>query len=1816
MCRMIHIGFVTVLTLLVATTGALADDCFTYVPPPMMDTSSNTNQAPTTDRAMQAMTVDFNGTPYLIANYGNDLKFFRITNPTLPASSTMSSWMFSLVQPDGDVDFNLFGFSFCDGCRYGMANYRNQGAVVFDAGTGSQPSLGGASQHYANTTSLGSFTFMKGSSQYLVANGLTSDSAATLYSINGVNESAINELMSLAAPSGAYMVRMGEQYGNYLYLAAASGLTPVKNQVVIVDVSNISNPTVVAFGAPAGNSYAPLSVDSTNGYLATASNTGAYLYDLAGGPMQPTQLAHINPPAGQQITTVTVRYPYLVLQNQNGLWMDVYDITVPTQPTSIDTNYWTNTSLPHNDYGGGAVPYDAAFSPDGSVLYLARHVVLQKFEIDCAAVSPVANVSVSPDPAFPGDSLTLSSISSGPVTSTWVWVTNELGATVAGDEPFGQQRESLIWDLSNDILTGESFTVHVAVAGDDAPYNPTVPGDQLAEETITIDRTPQATISVSPQAVITGDTVTLTASAEGHPSTGSEDSPYGWVITPPEGESQEASGQQVQVPLQASGEWCWDLDVQYQHEAQGGGLYVAEASDCLSISSVAAAFTVSPSQPFEGDEITLDGSSSVVQIGAEPEYAWTFLSGPTSYTGCSDAETCVIAPDTLESGTYQVRLQITNPSNGDTDTATETFQVIDDDINANFSFSPPSPEIGDSVLFTVTGVTGEIDQIKWYFGGSGCSGYTSPTTCVPDAFTDCTQITYKYSSGGGKSVHYEVWVNSEQYTSAYRTVNVAGTGSCDDCSYNINPTSQSFTANGGNGSISVQSAAGCQWSASSNRSWLRITSGSSGSGSGTVFYTVDQNTTTSQRSGTISIAGNSMTVTQSGGSGSTVDFTITDSTPDIGEEVTFTIASDPDTWDKIKWSFGGTNCDGESAVVDCGTFNDGCYSMTWRYRDAGTRTVVLTVDEGLSTQAVRSRTLRVSSSGTCVVCELDSPPDAGFLISPDEVAIEMPVTFTDTSTGQADTWAWKIMRGGSTVHSSSSRSFTYTFAQPGLYQISQTASNCAGDDTMTQTLEVFESLGPEEFVVPAAVHATGQNNTSWKTDMRVFNPCEANLDVRIDFLELGIDNSGPSPPGVSRALVPHQTLVLDDVLMWIPFHDENTQGSLRVTFEGPSSCTPVVMSRTYNDTPDGTYGQYVPAVAVAEGDGENLMLTGLAHNSVYRTNIGLANLSSVGVAGITIRVLDPNGNVLAEKDDVGLPPFSSVQVVNVAREAGVTGDLDLFSLEIDAQGEYVTAYASLIDNRTGDPVMYTPVRSKDAMVYLPGTAHVEGVAGSVWRSDMTLFNPSDEPMNVELAYHPEDQQGAQNGWSLQPKASLFLPDVVGLFRPIDDSKGYFTVSVVESTAESDASIQTLAPGFTWSPPAPSIGDSVLFTLTGVSGEVASVDWSFGDPGCGSQDPTCVASVWDDCSQKSFMFANAGPHSVSYTVHYTSGGQQNSNSQTVNVNSDGTCPGGGCTYAITPNSKSFDEMGGSGSVSVSTTSGCTWTASTTSGWIHITAGSSGSGGGAVSYTVDANSTSNSRNGTISVAGRTHTVYQTGAGSNCSYGVTPSSRTVPGTGGSGTFSVTTDSGCGWSASSTQSWLQITAGGSGSGSGTVTFMAQANPTEYSRTGAINIAGQTVYVTQEAPSSQSEAMPLVAARTYSSSDTGTFGQNIPAMASSQALAVGTAAYIPGVVASDPQATSGFRTNLGLINSGTAQALVNISFYADSGGSPIGFIPSYPIGAKQSVQFNIYQAFGMQSQTTGTLKLEVVSGGPVVAYGSVVDNRTQDPTFVPALQN
>jgi hypothetical protein len=80
------------------------------------------------------------------------------------------------------------------------------------------------------------------------------------------------------------------------------------------------------------------------------------------------------------------------------------------------------------------------------------------------------------------------------------------------------------------------------------------------------------------------------------------------------------------------------------------------------------------------------------------------------------------------------------------------------------------------------------------------------------------------------------------------------------CSFTLSGTSATAPAAGGGTQVSVTTTSGCSWSATSNVSWVALSSGG-GTGNGTVIATIGANTGAA-RTGTLTVAGKSFTVNQ------------------------------------------------------------------------------------------------------------------------------------------------------------------------------------------------------------------------------------------------------------------------------------------------------------------------------------------------------------------------------------------------------------------------------------------------------------------------------------------------------------------------------------------------------------------------------------------------------------------------------------------------------------------------------------------------------------------------------------------------------------------------------------------------------------------------------------------------------------------------------------------------------------------------------------------------------------------------------------------
>jgi hypothetical protein len=82
--------------------------------------------------------------------------------------------------------------------------------------------------------------------------------------------------------------------------------------------------------------------------------------------------------------------------------------------------------------------------------------------------------------------------------------------------------------------------------------------------------------------------------------------------------------------------------------------------------------------------------------------------------------------------------------------------------------------------------------------------------------------------------------------------------------------------------------------------------------------------------------------------------------------------------------------------------------------------------------------------------------------------------------------------------------------------------------------------------------------------------------------------------------------------------------------------------------------------------------------------------------------------------------------------------------------------------------------------------------------------------------------------------------------------------------------------------------------------------------------------------------------------------------------------------------------------------------------------------------------------------------------CSYTLSASSARPASTAATGSINVIADNGCSWTATTSDSFITVTSGGSGTANGTVSYSIAANASANPRTGTITIAGQPFMVTQ----------------------------------------------------------------------------------------------------------------------------------------------------------
>jgi hypothetical protein len=209
---------------------------------------------------------------------------------------------------------------------------------------------------------------------------------------------------------------------------------------------------------------------------------------------------------------------------------------------------------------------------------------------------------------------------------------------------------------------------------------------------------------------------------------------------------------------------------------------------------------------------------------------------------------------------------------------------------------------------------------------------------------------------------------------------------------------------------------------------------------------------------------------------------------------------------------------------------------------------------------------------------------------------------------------------------------------------------------------------------------SGANDTEWRSQLAVLNLGDRTVEATASFRATGID-----PIEITGAIAAGQLLAWDDVLGELFEVTNEVAGSVQVDGDGPL----VVTARTYNQSDVGTLGQFLPGIAPeqAMATGEVGVLSPLAGNQQFRTNVGYINLSDHNCA-TRVTLYDASGAQVGSERVRSIDPSGWKQDNDIFAVTGAGSHDHAYALvEVTTNNCLVWVYASVVDNVTGDPTM-------------------------------------------------------------------------------------------------------------------------------------------------------------------------------------------------------------------------------------------------------------------------------------------------------------------------------------------------------------------------------------------------------------------------------------------------------------------------------------------------------------------------------------------------
>jgi hypothetical protein len=347
-------------------------------------------------------------------------------------------------------------------------------------------------------------------------------------------------------------------------------------------------------------------------------------------------------------------------------------------------------------------------------------------------------------------------------------------------------------------------------------------------------------------------------------------------------------------------------------------------------------------------------------------------------------------------------------------------------------------------------------------------------------------------------------------------------------------------------------------------------------------------------------------------------------------------------------------------------------------------------------------------------------------------------------------------------------------ANTGTLRVIATSAIAAGGGAATTAINVPVSISlvtpvtpgakttppANAMIIPVVTHVNGASGP-FLSDVRLTNGGGTAVTYQITMTPTQTDGTVSSK--VTEITVdPEQTVALNDIVKNFFGYGATDNpndfgfGALEIRPVNSSTTSTFASSRTYASTIFGTFGQFIAAVPFtkfatqrnsgipipggpAPGLTPILSLQQIAQSAKFRTNLGLVEGAGEPAQG-RIRVFDHLGALLKEIP-YNLKAGEHIQWNRFLElNAGIPQLADgRIEVTVDSPTGAVSAYASVLDNVTTDPLAVMPVdvsKIVNNRYVVPGMAELPNGVNN-FHSDLRVYNGGPAEVSATLTYYPQ-----------------------------------------------------------------------------------------------------------------------------------------------------------------------------------------------------------------------------------------------------------------------------------------------------------------------------------------------------------------------------------------------------------------------------------------------------------------------------------------------